>query len=397
MTTYDLVFEGGGAKGVAFAGAIRALEEVDFRAGRLLGTSAGAVTATLIAVGYSADTILQLLTERLPNGESRFSTFADVPAGFQDAEIAASHIVAYFKRNNIPLIPEALEARGDQAIMRVLLALPLYRQLFSFVELGGLYVGDAFLQWMVERLDAMDTLGAATLANLHEHTGHELTLTAADVSDRRLLILNHRTAPNLPVAWAVRMSMSVPFYWQEVTWRKEWGGYRALNLTGHKLVDGGVLSGFPMELLLSQDAYVTDVMGQPEGTVLGFLLDEDGVVSAENPPRMDIAHNPVGTAAKTLQRALALVNTMMSAHDKMVLEAYKELVVRLPTKGYGAFEFDMAGERLAQLVRAAYRATQQTLTNLDSRPKLLPKRTTSAIDAIACQLLERNDSTRYIA
>lgn len=394
MTTYDLVFEGGGAKGVAFAGAIRALEEADFRAGRLLGTSAGAVTATLLAVGYSAETILQLLTECLPTGESRFSTFADIPTSFQDEEIAASRLAAYLERNNVLFVPDQLEDWGDRTLIRTLLSLPLYRQLFSFVELGGLYAGDAFLQWMVERLDATDTLGAATLANLYEHTGLELTLTAADVTDQRLLILNHRTAPNLPATWAVRMSMSVPFYWQEVTWRAEWGNYRTLNLTGHKLVDGGVLSGFPIELLLSQDAYVTDVMGKPQGTVLGFLLDENRVVSAEDSPPMHVAHNTVGVAAKTLQRALALVNTMMSAHDKMVLEAYTDRVVRLPTKGYGALEFDMTGERLAQLVRAAYNATKQTLANLDSRPNL-PK--ASTIDTIAHQLLEHDQSTGHVA
>lgn len=397
MTTYDLVFEGGGAKGVAFAGAIRALEEADFRAGRLLGTSAGAVTATLLAVGYSADTILELLTERLSNGDSRFSTFADIPPDFQEEEIAASHITTYLARNNVPFIPEALEKRGDRAIIRALLALPPYRQIFSFIEFGGLYKGDAFLQWMVERLDAMDTLGAATLANLYEHTGYELTLTAADVTEQRLLILNHRTAPDVPVAWAVRMSMSVPFYWQEVTWRAEWGNYRALDLTGHKMVDGGILSGFPMELLLSQDSYVTSVMGAPQGTVLGFLLDEDGVVSAENLSPADIARDTAGALANTLQRALGLVNTMMSAHDKLVLEAYKELVVRLPTKGYGAFEFDMEGERLARLVQAAYAATKETLTNLNSRAPVAI-RSSHAIDAIACQLLEREQmSGRYIA
>lgn len=396
MTTYDLVFEGGGAKGVAFAGAIRALEEADYRAGRLLGTSAGAVTATLIAVGYSADTILDLLTERLPSGESRFSTFADIPASFRDEEIAASRLAAYLKANNVLFVPDTLEDWGDQTIMRALLSLPLYRQLFSFIELGGLYAGDAFLQWMIERLDAMDTLGAATLANLFEHTGLELTLTATDVTDQRLLILNHRTAPDLPVAWAVRMSMSVPFYWQEVTWQTDWGSYRQDTLTDHKLVDGGVLSGFPMELLLSQDKYVTDVMGMPQGTVVGFLLDEDGVVPNEPPAPMHLARNTVGSAAKTLQRALALVNTMMAAHDKMVLDAYADQVVHLPTKGYGAFEFDMEGERLANLVKAAYNATKQTLAALDT-PSKQPKRTASIIDTLACQLLERDASTSHIA
>ena len=49
---YDLVFEGGGAKGMVFVGAC----EEFFRRGhsfdRLLGTSAGAITATLLAAGY---------------------------------------------------------------------------------------------------------------------------------------------------------------------------------------------------------------------------------------------------------------------------------------------------------------------------------------------------------
>ena len=54
---YDLVFEGGGAKGMVFVGAC----EEFFRRGhsfdRLLGTSAGAITATLLAVGYTPEEI----------------------------------------------------------------------------------------------------------------------------------------------------------------------------------------------------------------------------------------------------------------------------------------------------------------------------------------------------
>jgi predicted acylesterase/phospholipase RssA len=53
----DLVFEGGGAKGMVFVGAC----EEFFRRGhsfdRLLGTPAGAITATLLAVGYTPEEI----------------------------------------------------------------------------------------------------------------------------------------------------------------------------------------------------------------------------------------------------------------------------------------------------------------------------------------------------
>ena len=56
---YDLVFEGGGAKGLVLVGAC----EEFFRRGhsfdRLLGTSAGAITATLLAAGYTPDEMLE--------------------------------------------------------------------------------------------------------------------------------------------------------------------------------------------------------------------------------------------------------------------------------------------------------------------------------------------------
>jgi NTE family protein len=40
---FDMVFEGGGAKGMAFIGALRVLEKGQHTSGRLIGTSAGAL------------------------------------------------------------------------------------------------------------------------------------------------------------------------------------------------------------------------------------------------------------------------------------------------------------------------------------------------------------------
>jgi len=44
---FDMVFEGGGAKGMVFVGAQTAFERKGFVPARLIGTSAGAITATL--------------------------------------------------------------------------------------------------------------------------------------------------------------------------------------------------------------------------------------------------------------------------------------------------------------------------------------------------------------
>lgn len=50
-----LIMKGGGIKGLAYAGAIKVLEKYNYRFNRFVGTSAGAITASLLAVGYSAE------------------------------------------------------------------------------------------------------------------------------------------------------------------------------------------------------------------------------------------------------------------------------------------------------------------------------------------------------
>ena len=68
MQLGDAVFEGGGVKGIALAGALHAFEEADFRWQNLAGTSAGAITAALVAVGYSATEIKGIMDSRVDAG-----------------------------------------------------------------------------------------------------------------------------------------------------------------------------------------------------------------------------------------------------------------------------------------------------------------------------------------
>ena len=69
----NLVFEGGGVKGIAYVGAMEVLEEKgilgDVR--RVGGTSAGAINAVLLAAGYSNDEQREIL------GTLDFNRFMD--------------------------------------------------------------------------------------------------------------------------------------------------------------------------------------------------------------------------------------------------------------------------------------------------------------------------------
>src|SRR5215212_10963652 len=59
----DLVCEGGGVKGIGLAGAWEALEAANYRPKRVAGTSAGAITAALIAAGYTAAELKEVVLD----------------------------------------------------------------------------------------------------------------------------------------------------------------------------------------------------------------------------------------------------------------------------------------------------------------------------------------------
>ncbi|MCB9136057.1 MAG: patatin-like phospholipase family protein [Anaerolineales bacterium] len=375
---YDLVFEGGGAKGIVFVGAMQEFEARGHTVGRIMGTSAGAITATLLAAGYSAKQMLEVINERLPGPEKkpRFSTFMDVPPRFDQDHVDNSLIYLLFSGIDIPLIADSLEAQIDAKIMKKLLEYPSFRQLFSFVERGGLYSGDLFLFWFREKLNAGGrVLGNTTLKQFHEQTGKDLTVMASDTSGQELLVLNHRTAPNLPTAWAVRMSMSIPFVWQEVIWLKEWGLYRGRDITGHWIVDGGALSNFPIDHFLDDTLEIREVMGPDKGSgnVVGFLIDD--TIPVPNLPA-----KPGTEKAKTeldkrwfivLDRVNNLINTITQAHDKSTMLAYKNNVCHLPAKGVGTVEFDMTNDRINTLMAGGLNAAREYFNGLNrlARPR----------------------------
>lgn len=371
---YDLVFEGGGAKGFAFVGALQAFEEAGHTAGRVLGTSAGAITATLLAAGYETTDVQTALEERAADGRAIFATFLGQPGKFSDPEINDGALRKLLVGIDIPGIPERIERSIDERIIRGMAKSPRLCHLLAFFERGGWYGADAFLDWMRRALNTGTHNGqprqyaGLTLAKFQEQTGSELTLIAADTTDARKLVLNHRTAPGVPVEWAARMSMSVPLLWEEVIWQADWGPYRGRDLTGHSVVDGGLLSNFPIELLVSSDATVQKVMGEkPNDKVIGFLIDETvDVPGAPALPGSALFHSGFSEFA-TVRRLQGLVETATRAADRGAIEEFGHLVVHLPAKGFGTTEFDMLPERRAAIIEAGRQAAEAYLRQISSR------------------------------
>jgi predicted acylesterase/phospholipase RssA len=346
MALFDVVFEGGGAKGSAFVGALTALEEQNHKMRRLIGTSAGAITATLVAAGYSPAEMLAAVNEK-ENGKPRFATFMDHPCAsdFSDEVKQNSETMAALKAVHLPMV-------ADRAVLDALLRSPVYPQLFCLIECGGFFAGAAFIRWLTEKLAAKGIAADDTLATFFAKKHVDLSVVTSDTTDMEMLVLNHRTAPDVPLVRAVRMSMSIPFVWREVVWQEEWGTYQGRSKTKNIMVDGGVLSNFPIRLIAES---VPDIMGDtdPNGALnLGLLLDEQLAIPGTNP---ELPPEPLGQI-RVVQRVSRLLDTMMGAQDNDEIRRHASEICRLPVKGYGTTEFNMSEEKLHALVSGGHDA-----------------------------------------
>lgn len=365
---FDLVFEGGGAKGLAFVGALQALERHGHAARRVIGTSAGSITALLVAAGYSADECMAAINERMEDGRSRFASFLQVPE-FDETSPMSDSLRSWIQTEmDNPLVPNLIEPIVDKMVAGVL-EKNLTRHLISLLEYGGWYMGNNLLAYLREKLDVGERgLGDSTLKEFYQRAGRDLSVVATDTTGREMLVLNHHTAPDCPTAWAVRMSMSCPLVWQEVIWRPEWGLYRGRDLSGHVIVDGGLLSNFPIKLFVSDDEEVEEMMGVGSASdqVIGLLLDDGALV-----PGIEDTQKIESGAPSFLERSdllggmvfrlQGMAETLLGAHDKSVMDTHKHMVCRLPAKGYGILEFDLTAERMAPILTAGEAAMEAHL------------------------------------
>jgi NTE family protein len=377
---YDLVFEGGGAKGMVFVGACEELFDRQHSFGRLLGTSAGAITATLLAAGYSPREMLEALAEKGADGKSVFSSFMGRPREFTEVELETCGTRKLLEGVDITFVPDWMEQTFRQKLLKSLAGVGAFRHVLALIERGGWFGADNFITWMTARLGSgqwnggVRTFSGMTLRTFFEATKVELSLVASDTSSGSILVLNHRTAPDCPVVWAVRMSMSIPLVWEEVSWEPEWGQYQGRDMAGHLIVDGGMLSNFPIELFISDASEVKRLMGdKTTNTVLGMLIDEKLPVTKGLLVKTNIKLGDL-TMVQRLER---LVDTATGAHDKLVIEEYAHLVARLPAQGYGTTEFDMTDERRSALVAAGKEAMKMYLDAGVTGGLLLPTKAMS--------------------
>jgi NTE family protein len=311
----DLVFEGGGVKGIGLAGAYAALEQRGYRPKSVAGTSAGAITAALVAAGYSAAELDEILL-KVP-----FAKFKD--EGWLD---------------RIPGVGRASSVLFDL----------------------GIYEGEAFQDWITELLKAK---GKTRFGQIVDDDPEEpenrylLRVIASDVTHRRMLVLPNDAGhlgiepDEMEIAYAVRMSMSIPVFFEPVVHKNAQTGQT------HLIVDGGMLSNFPVWLF---DCHGRD----PKWPTFGLML-------VEPEPRKPIGHR-IATEDNGVKRGSlldfvkSLALTMMAAHDRLYLEqATYARTIAIPTLGVGTTEFEITPDRIRALYDSGHKAASSFLDRFD--------------------------------
>ncbi|MCB0037539.1 MAG: hypothetical protein KDE51_26090, partial [Anaerolineales bacterium] len=189
--------------------------------------------------------------------------------------------------------------------------------------------------------------------------------------------------------------MSIPLLWQEVIWQSDWGSYLGHDMTGHAVVDGGLLSNFPIALFISNAPPVKEVMGESatRDRILGMLIDENEALG-DDLPGDEPSAGPTAELSSLLivKRIQRLMDTALHANDMLYADRLEKMVLRLPAKGYGTTEFNMTDARRDALVTAGRRhARDYFLQNasmvLSAADERLTEDESQQIDKIATRML----------
>lgn len=285
MAKANAVFKGGGVKGIALVGALLAAEEQGWTWQGVAGTSAGAITAALVAAGYTAQELKPILFGL------DFNKFKD---------------------------------GGPLSILNLL-------------RKEGIYKGQYVIDWMEGLLMTKTRKAVPSFADLEEQFGITLRVVATDITNMRELVFPDDLTDygfvdpkSFPVAEAVRASMSIPYFFQPYQLKCP-GGRTAT------LVDGGVLSNFPVSL------FAPGAAGAQVPTVGYYLKAPDDKDSLPTGSLEQITH--------------ALITTILEGHDRDErLHQQFERSIDIPTGSVGTTDFDLKEEQKDWLFDSGYKA-----------------------------------------
>jgi NTE family protein len=306
----DVVLQGGGVRGIGHVGALLVAEQKGYQWVNIAGTSAGAIVASMLAVGYRATELYDIMKD------IEYKRFAD-SLGF-----------------------------GRY----------LGRPIFNLIVRGGIHSGKYVEDFVREKLRDKGKQKFGDLIVKGQENDpkyrYRLTVIASDITSGRMLRLPQDAQfyglnpDDVDIARAVRMSAGFPFFFIPINQRHK---------SGHicRVVDGGLLSNFPISIF--------DVEGvEPAYPTFGIRL----VNNLHGLKRDDTW--PAHPTQNALQIGKAMVSTMMTAHDRLYMDDHTYVrTIAVETDGIHATDFHLTANQADKLYQNGQEAAEKFFETWD--------------------------------
>jgi len=309
---HNLVFEGGGVKGIAYVGALRELDRRGVLPNivRVGGTSAGAIVAVLVGLGYTPSEISDNLWSL------DFNKLMDDSWG-------------------------------------------IIRDVSRLVEHFGWYKGDYFQRWIQELILSKTGSRDITFKDLDnlckvDTKLRSIYLIGTNLSTGLSEVFSSIHTPSMRLSEAVRISMSIPLLFTAVT-----------NNFGDVFTDGGVLDNYPVKIFdwpwYASDAnntvkkgyYASDLYGSTKMVfnkeTLGFRLDtRDEISLFRDHMQPSCSRNRINSFVEFIK---ALVGTLLDAQQNCHLHSDDwARTVYIDTLGARTTQFDISDDMKKALI-----------------------------------------------
>jgi NTE family protein len=313
----NLVFEGGGVKGLAYAGALEVLDDRGVLKDivRVGGSSAGGITAGMLAIGMTPREIGQMLDE------TDFKRFMDDDWG-------------------------------------------TVRDIERLLKEYGWHRGEAFKKWFRKALKFKGIRDDVTFAELHARpASRDLYMTGTNINYMYTRIFSHEHTPDMPIVDALRVTMSFPFFFKSVGAKDDLGGELALPMPCI-FIDGGLLRNYPINLF-DNKKYIQPAEMKAAIEDLDYItLDEHKAGYVYNCQTLGLRIDSAKELAAYeggfsvdqnvegfLAYCFALVNTMLEASNRAHLKKNDwHRTIFLENPNVNAMEFTLSREKKDKLL-----------------------------------------------
>ncbi|MCW6094393.1 patatin-like phospholipase family protein [Clostridium sporogenes] len=293
----NAVLDSGGIRGIGTIGALNHMESKGFTWNNIAGTSVGALIGALLVSGYTARDL--------------------------------KHITV-----NMDFM-ELLNKEGIQKSTFVGRAM-------NFFKFNGVYSGDFIEKWID---DMLKVKGINTFSDLMNNGTCRLKIIASDITEKRKVTFPDDlysygfSLSNFRVSKAIRMSISIPFFFKPI---------RFIHGNGLSyIVDGGVCCAYPISIFDNCDN--KDII-----PTIGFKFDN-----------IEISNTKQGKS-DPLSFLFDIADTMNKKDSKeWMTNKNIDRTILIPTLGISSTDFNLSKEKTLKLYKSGYRSAEKFIKTWD--------------------------------